>query len=44
MCVHAVLEQETADKNRASENEIKERVMYLERDLKAEKEKMVTIV
>jgi hypothetical protein len=27
----------------ASENEIKERVMYLERDLKAEKERMVTI-
>lgn len=39
-----MLEQEGADKNRASENEIKERVMYLERDLKAEKEKMVTIV
>ena len=39
-----MLEQETADKNRATENEIRERVMYLERDLKAEKEKMVTIM
>lgn len=30
-----VFEQETADKNRAAQNEIKERVMYLERDLKS---------
>ena len=30
-------EQEIADSNRAAENEIRERVMYLERDLKAEK-------
>ena len=32
-----VHEQEVADNNRAAENEVRERVMYLERDLKAEK-------
>ena len=37
-------EQEIADSNRAAENEIRERVMYLDRDLKAEKEKKITIM
>lgn len=37
-------EQEKADSIRAAENELRERVMYLDKDLKNEKEKMKTIV
>ena len=35
-------EQEIADSNRAAENEIRERVMYLDHDLKAEKDRKIT--